>query len=375
MNKNSFCYLPFSHVLLKTTGTIGVCCHYKPQPEDVTFNINTNGIDSWWNSEQQQKLRNQLLAGEKPAGCNYCYQMEEQGFESLRVRTLEEFKLYRPDIASPDIISVEADIENVCNLKCMMCNEYSSSELLKENKALKISNYNQKDYVWSDDSYNSLVNLIETKKLKLLSLRAGEPLFNKKVKKLLLELPASALEKTLLHITSNMTIWDDEWANIFSKFKFVRVLASVDGTEKTYEYIRFPGSWETTSKNILEVKKLKNVNIVLRCTVQNLNIVYLDEFINWANTNNLYIGSGVYGILLDPEFFSYLNLSPSLNKLAIRRLSKINNPPEMVDVLINNLKNGTFDESKWNEFVAHVKMKDEFRQINIKNYLPDFQIY
>jgi hypothetical protein len=172
-----------------------------------------------------------------------------------------------------------------------------------------------------------------------------------------------------------MTIWDDEWAGIFSKFKFVRLLVSVDGTDKPYEYIRFPGSWAITSKNILEVSKLKNVNVVLRCTVQNLNILYLDRFINWAASHNLYIGSGAYGILLDPKIFSYTNLRPDLRELAITRLSTVYDPSKMVIKLIENLEKNEFDEANWDAFVSHVKMKDAYRQINIKNYLPDFQIY
>ena len=106
MNKKSFCYLPFGHVLLKTKGTVGVCCHYKPQLKDQTFKTNIDGIEGWWNSEELHQLRQQFLAGEKPAGCSFCYEMEDRGFESIRTRTLEEFKLYRPSLDNPKIIAV-----------------------------------------------------------------------------------------------------------------------------------------------------------------------------------------------------------------------------------------------------------------------------
>jgi radical SAM protein with 4Fe4S-binding SPASM domain len=371
MLPESFCYLPFGHVLIKTDGSIGICCEYSSQTAEL-FNIKTHSYSEWWNSKERQTVQQQLLAGEKPAGCQRCYKLEAEGFSSYRTQILKEYKLYKIDINQPKLLSIEADVENLCNLKCMMCNEVASSEILKENKILQINTDNQNRYVWNSVAFDSLEKTIKENKIKLLNLRGGEPLFNKKIKRLLQEIPPEYVKNTLIHITSNMTIWNDEWSEIFSKFRLVRLMASIDGVDKTAEYIRFPSSWNTVAENLYQASKLENTKAFVKCTIQNLNVLYLDNLISWTRKNNLYID---FGLVTDPIEFIYTNLTPELKDIALSRLNGIIDKPDVISKIIDNLTKSKFDEANWDAFVSHVKMKDAYRQINIKNYLPDFQIY
>ena len=47
--------------------------------------------------------------------------------------------------------------------------------------------------------------------------------------------------------------------NIFSKFKHVSILYSADGIEDTFEYVRYPGVWETYKENIIKRKRIPEI--------------------------------------------------------------------------------------------------------------------
>jgi microcystin-dependent protein len=169
-----------------------------------------------------------------------------------------------------------------------MCSEIFSSAILAENIKLKNNKHDQDDFKWSEVAFENLQDIISTGP-KVLTVIGGEPFYNKKFLELLESLPAEACRQTLLHIVTNCTQWNNRWADALKKFKLVRMMFSVDGTESLYEYIRYPAVWETTNSNIDQIVTGANIKPLVNTTVQNLNIGSIGSIIQWSKKKNLYL--------------------------------------------------------------------------------------
>lgn len=374
--KSIFCPYPFSHVSIQTNGGLEVCCEHQ-STSDVKFNINSHSIDEWFNSDYRRELQDYFQRGEHHPGCNRCWRRESMNTGSLRTMVQKEYQILGvADSDFNDIITMEAQVGNLCNLKCLMCNETQSSVILQENTQLGINQLTQKDFTWTDVGMMHLDELV-ARKLKIMNFRGGEPLYNKKIKSLLSTFSQEKANSMMLHLTTNATVWDQSWCDILRKFKLVRMMLSVDAVTDCYEYIRFPASWKTVESNIREIIKMPNVKPVVHCTVQNLNILHLDKLIKWCVDQQVYIE---FNVLVWPQYLRPVNLPKPLIELALQRLRNIEDicTPALVD---SNLKsiieiltksiNQRSDIKLWEEFVDNIQIKDQFRNNSYKNILTN----
>lgn len=375
-NKSIFCPYPFSHVNIQTNGGLEVCCDHQ-STSNVKFNINSHSIDEWFNSDYRRELQDYFRRGEPHPGCDRCWRRESMNTGSLRTMVQKEYQILGvTDSNFDELIAMEAQVGNLCNLKCLMCNETQSSVVLQENTQLGINQYTQKDFTWTDVGMKHLDDLV-SRKLKAMNFRGGEPLYNKKIKSLLSGFSQEKANGMMLHLTTNATVWDQSWADILSKFKLVRMMLSVDAVTDCYEYIRFPADWKTVESNIQKIIKMPNVKPVVHCTVQNLNILHLDKLIKWCVDQHVYIE---FNVLVWPQYLRPVNLPKPLIELALSRLRKIEDicTPKLVDsnlksiieILTKSLDSDR-DPKLWQEFVDNIQIKDQFRNNSYKNILTD----
>ena len=109
------------------------------------MNVNKNSIDEWLNSDYLSQVRESFSKDERHPGCSECWKKEDVGFISMRHRTAREYEILKIDTEQKQIKNVEIALGNLCNLKCLMCNEQDSSSFLAENKQLGINLVEQKD--------------------------------------------------------------------------------------------------------------------------------------------------------------------------------------------------------------------------------------
>jgi glutamate-1-semialdehyde 2,1-aminomutase len=160
------------------------------------------------------------------------------------------------------------------------------------------------------------------------------------------------------------------------EFKDLRLVFSVDGYGKCNEYMRFPSSWEVVSKNIKRFKTLQNAYVYMNCVVQNLNVLYVDDLLKFANQNDIFIK---LDLVLNPNWLHLSVLPKNILTMAHRKLSSIKKEDlhhtDSVDQIINmletNINNYNLDTVKYNNFIDMVKKRDNYRKIDIKNYLPE----
>ena len=272
-----FCVLPFKHILLQPAGTTTACC----MSADIIKN--TDGTDLQWDSidfdkelwqnEFYQELRTNMIKGIKSNTCRNCYEMEKTGSSSYRNGQNQRFlnNLYgtpfrepRTEIESINVITgnnhghpTDWDVRfsRLCNLKCRMCSSMESSQIYKEGKEhphlQKFKGHAELahdvyDFGEKDPSY-VIKTLPHVDRLKILG---GEPTLDPQVQEVLDEAIRIGKNDIYLDITSNLTNVTDRWLESLGRFKDVQLQFSIDGYDKTNEYIRSPSKWVQVEENI-----------------------------------------------------------------------------------------------------------------------------
>jgi sulfatase maturation enzyme AslB (radical SAM superfamily) len=131
-----------------------------------------------------------------------------------------------------------------------------------------------------------------THKIKVLKASGGEPFYDNKVIQLLQKyVETGAAKNTMLIFHTNATQFNEENVAMLNQFKKNKHTFSIDGTGKTYEYIRYPAVFSETEQSIRRyIKNVKNYDSILNfvCVVTAHNILNIDEYLTWSK--KLYSG-------------------------------------------------------------------------------------
>jgi sulfatase maturation enzyme AslB (radical SAM superfamily) len=344
-----------------------------PTPDHNRFHLNDGDFISWQQHSYCQEVKQDFIDRKQHPGCATCWNAEANNLSSLRQRILKEYKILGAKEYEEKLSNIEICVGNLCNLTCLMCDESASSAILSENIKLKINTATQKDFKWSEDNFVSLYKNLKLKP-RVINLRGGEPLYNKKIFTILESFNSDDIKNTVLHITTNGTVWNDEWARIFSKFKLVRVMFSVDAVGDLFNYIRYPGNFNTVEQNIKNIIKQPNIKSLIHATVQNLNVLYLEELIQWANFLGIYLE---FDYVTTPDYLTFTNLPKHLKIKAIDNLSNllIAQPNKHLENTISNCVTvlqqsiDAEDNVLWNKFIKNIGVRDELRGNSYKKYL------
>lgn len=396
----NFCVMPFIGGHITTRGIIKVCCTIDSKSTKNYFNIKQDQLEEWLNSDYRKNLQKKFLNNDKPEECKNCWNKERNNELSLRLsknrnyklnyfKTIHNFLKRFPLTKNP--IEWEMSITNICNLKCQMCTGSDSSKLLVENKeifkssSIQLSNFEKQDLLADQKDFNindkelEAINKIFDGEIREINFRGGEPLLIPKIEKLLLTLVKKDYAKNLiLHISTNGTIISDKILEIFKNFKKIRLMVSVESTNKQNDYIRFPSTWNSIKKNITRYKSLKNLEFYINTTVSNLNLLYLDQLIVFSMKHNFFTK---LELVETPNYmhFSVLPkviLEKSLEKLLKVEVSnynfnKIENFKNLINSLQNHINNYNLDEDKWKMFVQIIQLRDAYRKVHIQDYMPE----
>lgn len=309
-SSKTFCMHPFTGLATREDGAIKVCCRSQP----IGF-IQSETLESAWNNEAMKDVRRKILSGERPDVCKPCFDLEDQGVQSLRQRHIANVipesraNLYpnaldklNDDFSMPfEFPTMEIKLNNLCNLKCRMCNPLDSTSwkdwksveefYIKENNYLvpTIENLVAKpgQYIGPFDntsnwwaSFEKLLPFFQR-----VEFAGGEPLmdpYHYKILDMLSQYGNNieikyATNGTTLGIKGGRTIHD-----YWPKFKSVAVNVSIDGIHEVYEYIRGDGKFSVIEENIKIFKSFPNVSRVVGAfTVQANNIMQIDKVIEY----------------------------------------------------------------------------------------------
>jgi molybdenum cofactor biosynthesis enzyme MoaA len=229
----------------------------------------------------------------------------------------------------------------------------------------------QREFTWSESAFENLQQIVDYKP-RVIHLRGGEPMYNKRIFELLDHFPVEHAKNTLLHLSTNATVWTEQWQQVLSKFNTVRMMLSVDAVGSLAEYIRYPSKFDQVEHNIRAIVKNSNIRPVVHATVQNLNIMHIGNVIQWAKRMNIYL---MLDLLVQPDYLEITNLPPVLKQQSIDHLSTVlaqDLEPHIqseISAYKTALETAAFDQLRWQQFVDNVSRRDAVRKNSHRDFL------
>jgi len=367
------CLVPWTSIDISPRGAIAPCCKFAPGTDEL-MNITSNTIDEYTNSELLNKVKQQMLDQEWPAGCIRCKTEEESDIQSKRQLDYErwqnDFDNYKEE---QGFIIASIAFGNTCNLKCITCGPSSSSRWRKEYQDLYSIDrppIEIIDNLTSDEIYRALPNAIH------FDIPGGEPFLSEIQKQLdLLQryVDNGQSKNITLHYTTNAQVWpNDTWWDLWANFKEIDMQLSIDGVGPRYEYIRYPAKQHTLEHNLYQYlekeNSLQNFRLSVSHTVSAYNIYYLDEFFTWCKSVSLprpWCGRVHTPLHMRPCVF------PTDIKNKIINHMKTSSHPD-VHTWSNYLENNDSSEH-WDRFMNMRDKHDVYRNTNFAQTFPEVE--
>jgi organic radical activating enzyme len=307
------------------------------------------------NTDQKKEDRRKMIAGERPAGCEYCWKIEDMGSDAVSDRVYKS-KIYpiealneafeTPADADVNLRTLEIAFDRTCQFACSYCNPAFSSTWVRDIR--KNGPYNglvsdgRNHFTHTHDA-SQLYKFGETnpyveaffawwesdlhRTLQELRITGGEPLMSGETWKLIDWFRNNpGRSQTRLAINSNLGTAVD----------LDRLMNSIDGLEVDLytsnesvglqaEYIRDGLVWDDWANNVerlLDSGKFRGIHIMN--TINALCLYSLDQFLecimNWKIKYGRDAVSFTLNILRFPSFQSPLVLPDELRTVFRKRL-------------------------------------------------------
>ena len=347
MNKNRrkpFCYAPWMSLQygsLLQGGGFSPCCESQWRAYNGSF-------DEYSKSDELNRFKAAMITHNTTfieSVCEQCINLEKVSGSSTRTNLIK--KVEHENVSYEKIHVVDYRPTNICNLKCRMCFPSNSSMIAKE-RGITIDNNNV------DDIYS-----VDFENVKIINLVGGEPSIDEHTDKFLQWLITNKNRDLRLSITTNATNTNSRWIDKLKEFKEVIVNVSIDGTEKTYEYIRTNAHWESVRNNIDIYKSLFETKFQI--TGSMYNMPNIEDWLPW------FLDSNMWWDLYPVEGHKQLSLAAlpdDIREEKIAYLQSLNN--EKLESVINQFANSKFDPVVHKRFVDYTNKLDETRNTNIR---------
>ena len=410
---------PFTGLATREDGAIKVCCRSQP----IGW-IQEESLEEVWNGNAMREVRKQVLNNERPDVCKPCFDLEDQGVESLRQRHIAgvipeaRANLYpnaldalEEDYTMPfELPTMEIKLNNLCNLKCRMCNPLDSTSwkdwdqvtefYKKENNYLiptvdalvskpgqYIGPFDNSDKWWT--SFEKLLPYFRR-----VEFAGGEPLMDPYHYKILDMLAPYGKNIEIKYATNGTTLGIKGGRTIhdyWPKFKSVAVNVSIDGIHDVYEYIRGNGKFAEIEENVKVFKSFSNVSRVVGAfTVQANNIMQIDKVIDYFLNDMgiiFYSHRVNYPMSLSAQVLPPVLKQQVINNLEVMKETVLSYPlVEQNDLLkkvtlqqiqdnINFLQAKCMYESHWQDCIEFNRRLDKTRNQNFLSANPEFKSY
>jgi len=325
---------------IRANGQYRLCC-VSMEPDNLE-NIKTHTPKEWRNSKTYLTAKEQLRNDQWPDACIKCKTQEEKGVQSKRTKA----KIYGPGISHLDL-----RFGNSCNLKCISCWNMSSSSIAEEEKAmaksgikipqvLDITNFN-----WaSDENFKKLEHL----PIQEVYLTGGEPMMVCHLPNFLDRLDPS----TQIRFNTNCTIHNPKLEKTLKKFHTVSMSLSIDAVDQKIEYIRYGCKWDEVEENAKRFAD--NFMVDISPTISLLNAWFYQDIKEYADMQGWKVFEN---LLISPEWLHCKNAPKSLK--------------QQFQIVDPKWYEEEVDPSKIKLFLENIQRIDNWRNVRIKDYLPE----
>jgi hypothetical protein len=302
----TFCVLPWLHLFADERGEIYPCCfsHRTPVTDANGARISADqpgALAKAWSSPVMREMRRQMLAGERPAACASCFQLEDLGAPSYRTSENADYAALIPELLQSTAADgtapqryhyVDLRLGNVCNVKCRMCSPQASRLLIEDFRAIKgldqkndwLLQMAKLDWFESPEFWNTLCDHLPT--IDRLHFAGGEPLVIRQGFDFLRRIVAlREADHIDLTYNTNTTVLPPEVYELWPHFKSVTVTASIDGTDAVNHYIRYPTKWTAVERVLRTLERehaaLNVKRVEFHATVQMYNVLGLTDLFRY----------------------------------------------------------------------------------------------
>ena len=312
-----FCLAKWTQVTMHLGTGMTHSCHH-PSPHKIPLAELKRNPTALHNTQFKKTRRKQMLDGERPSECNYCWNVEDNSnsfsdrvFKSAEPWSLKDFDKIKDSYWRDDFNPryVEVSFGNACNFACSYCGPQYSSKWVEEiekhggyptehnfNSIDEIKARNQMPYKQSD--HNPYVEAFWKwwpdlyKDLHTFRMTGGEPLMSKDVFKVLeyIQKNHAVNSNISLAINSNLGVPDklvDRFIDIAqdlcenNKVRELIIFTSVEATGAQAEYSRFGLKYEKFWSNVDKIlTKLPKVTINIMATYNALSVFSYSDLID-----------------------------------------------------------------------------------------------
>jgi MoaA/NifB/PqqE/SkfB family radical SAM enzyme len=350
---NTICLLPWTSMEVTPMGTYRPCCLYNESIPNLSVR-DGHSIHDAQHSDYMKTLRQQFVNGEKPKGCNACWQ-EESVLGRLSKRKTTFIKIKAIDVVYDESnikpIFLDLKLGNICNLKCRICGSWSSSKWAQEEIDINdgfndLARTQLKEGQWPRTSPNWWQALEDAlPHIEYLEFTGGEPfLINEHFDLLQVLVDKGYSKKIDIHYNTNGTIWPSRGLELWQNFKRVEIAFSIDDTGKRFEYQRYGSDWSKTQEVIDSAREYstQHRNMTLQiCTTFNIQNAYY-----WPETEDWILNKGIadihYNILQEPPMFNLRNLPRDVkcvleDQMKLAKNKRINEVIQFMALQGNNM--------------------------------------
>ena len=313
---NTFCLAKWHHTTIYLhRGQTHSCYH--PKPHDIPVEDLKYKPSTLHNTMTKLDERIEMLNGEKPSGCQYCWNVESMGDDYISDRMIRNGSIYTDermaeivqnplsDTFAPEYIEIAFSHE--CNFKCGYCHPMHSSSFYNEIK---------KHGEYPVDNHSCNIDWFETieeennpyidawwrwwpevsKTLNILRITGGEPLLHKTTFDLLDRLHDDPKPQLELNLNTNLGMSSRHVSKFSDKIKSLlenkkiekfKMFSSIDTWGDRAEYIRSGLDLELWEHNQDIYLKTVKSHITHMCTFNILSVTtfkdYLAKILEWRD--------------------------------------------------------------------------------------------
>lgn len=306
------CILPWTHIMVGMAGEYRIC-NAQSRANWQIFDKNGNLCTVMTHTPQQaiesinhEQIREKFLNADWPGACRKCRDAELIGGSSLRTLHLANKHWQGGAI---EILGLDLRLGNFCNARCVFCGPTNSTGWYADHVALrgelhffgdlrtKISLRPGTDGQLTHDSnalnwwrYSQSWKNLQCADVGLLDITfsGGEPLLINEHLAFLEQLVTSN-QSSKINITykTNLSILPVHATAIWQRFKSVKFVASIDGINDAFSYLRYPLHWQDFLENISLLKQASQGAYILEMglTLGAVTLLEMASTCEWINNN------------------------------------------------------------------------------------------
>ena len=335
-----------------------------------TYEIPVDLSADLFNSEELLAVRRLNQINQWNSGCGSCIEMEKTQHPSFR-KDSNNFYGWQKTFRGP--VRLDITLDNACNLACQTCAPDSSTFWQQHLKKTGISDPDKnKHEMYDHDQMIVRFNMIDLSELKTLVFCGGETLLGNSSFRFLEYIKSRRPDGDIeVCFQTNGTIpIPTRYLALLESFKLVKMQVSLDGIGARFNYLRWPGNWNTTVANLMKMRDTCPVNVMflIEQTLSIFNLYYKRELADWIEINFPTNRLGDATSYSQHFVFSTSNGNFSLDNLSKEYVEGLASDATLAEYVPTNFVE---NEQNIKEMLARIALFDGHRKHNWKQVFPE----